>query len=262
MDTDVADFTKEDETAETGGTVATTTEGTTAEPKNEEWKTAMAELSQTVTRAIAPREEKAQPTPEEIAEFWQVFDPSKVDPKFFQKFFNLGDDADEMTVKEKQDLFAKMQSGMMRQSVTATRNMLAQFKKELEDKYAPVEQSAAEQRAEKTRSRFFEKFPALQAPKDDGSNRWDKILKTVAQEISGQQFKTEADYFKALAEGAAKEIKEYVPDFDLGAAKQNTAVTSPRLPRTRVGGTGGSGGQKVLGKSQSDDDSESLDWMK
>lgn len=264
--TEQDDFTSDDNTVQQDSSGAAGDSVTPPPEKSEGWKEALAELAGTVKAGMAPKPEAAPaPTQEQINEFWAVFDPQKVDEKFFHKFFGLGEDADELTLKEKRELFAKMQSGMMKQSVTATQNIIQRELAKMREEFAPIQQSLSEQKAEKVRSSFFKSYPALLSEKDDGSNRYDKILKVVAQDLAAKSFPDDKSYFKALAEGAAEAIQEYVPEFDLSAGKQKHTVTTPKLPRTSVGGTGGSGaqnGRKMAVAGASDDDFDSLDFSK
>src|SRR4249919_3410552 len=55
----------------------------------DELRSAMAELAGTVRQIAKPKEETPPPTPEQVAEFWQVYNPESSDKEFFRKFFRL-----------------------------------------------------------------------------------------------------------------------------------------------------------------------------
>lgn len=202
---------------------------------------ALAELAGHVkSLAPAPKgDEKPKMTPEEEAKYWGVYNPTQSRPDFFKKFFNLGDDADDLTLKERQELFADMQRGLTVQSLTGARNMMLQMRQELEQQYAPLMEFYQQQQAKEIRETFNTKYPALSDPKFQG------LLAAKAAALQGQNFSSREDYFKVLAESTAKDIKALVPDFDLGAAPvqpTKSSGTAPRTPRTSVGGSGGANG--------------------
>lgn len=223
-------------------------------------ETAMAELAGTVKSLATPKEKEEVLTQEQKDELWAVYNPTKTDPDFFRKFLRLNTDMDpievEKAVKEFTPLFAEMQKGMVRQSIVGARNILLPELQKLRDEFGPISEHVSQERAVRTRERFSDAYPALADPK------FKKVLDASARAIATQEFKTEDDFFKALAESAAETIKGVLPEFDLGAkpAKQ-PATTTPRLPRTRAGGTGGTGGGEAAPKKDAkDDDSDAIDW--
>jgi len=232
-DTDVL----ETEAPETG-----TTETKTGE-KPEEWKEAVAELARSVNKATAPKEPApVEMTEEQKAEYWGVWDPEKSNKEFYKKWFRLNPDATPEEVTEMKAMFAEMQRGLVRQSLIGARNMYSEELRKLREEFAPIREHVSAQKAEATRKRFFDAHPVLNDPK------FQNVVNVVAKGLADREFKTEDEYFKALAEGAAETIKAVVPDFDLGAVAttKKPTGTTPKLPRTSVGGTGGTGaGSKV-----------------
>jgi hypothetical protein len=230
---------------------------------------AMAELARTVQKREATA---AQPTatpemtPEQKAELWGVWDPQKADPDFFRKWLRLNTDMDpaelERAIREYQPLFAQMQQGLVKQSIIGARNLMQIELARLREELTPMQEFVSSAKAEATRSRFFTRYPSLNNVDDTtGQNRFARVIDATARLLADQTFESEDHYFKALADGAAEAIKGLVPEFDLGAKPPKPAVTSPRLPRTRVGGTGGTAaGVRTPPVKTTDDDSDSLDW--
>lgn len=219
------------------------------------------------TAAAKPAER--QPTQEEINEYWGVFDPQKSDPQFYDKMFRLPADMDpaekQQVMAQLKETFAMMQTGIVKQSLTGSRNLMAQMREELMKEFKPAQEYVSTQRQEQTKNKFFETYPVLAEKGADGKPKFDALIAAHASQLQtqGKTFPTEGDFFKALAESVAGTIKGVIPEFDLGAkTKPNTAVTTPRLPRARVGGTGGSGGQggQQADAATSKDDSAAIAW--
>jgi hypothetical protein len=208
---------------------------TTAPP--DDLRAAMTELAGTVRRIAEPQAPApAPPTPEEIAAFWKVYDPEETDKEFFRKWFRLNPDATAEEVQQAKELFASVQRGLMRQSVTATQNYIKMMRDEIDQEYGPLREYVEEQKREATRGRFYGSYPAL----DDA--KFQKIIDATARALDNKTFTDEGEYFKALAEGAAGSIKDILPEFDLGARPTTkTPGKAPRLPRTSAGGGGGAG---------------------
>lgn len=245
----------------------------TATPQPNELQSAMAELARTVGEISKPKPEAPKELSEdEKAELWAVYNPEKTNPDFFKKWMRLAADMDpnevQTTIAERKALFLEMQQGLMKQALTGARNISKIELSQLREEMSPIMEYYREAKAEATRGRFFSSYPALlDEDETSGSNRYQAVIDAVARTLADQTFPDEKAYFKALAEGAAKAIKGLVPTFDLGKnPEKKPAVTSPRLPRTRVGGTGGTAAAAATlngGKTaESDDDSASLDFMK
>lgn len=223
-------------------------------PETPEWQKAIADLATQVKTATAPKEQKQELTQEQKDELWAVYNPEKTKKDFMTKFFRLNPDASPEEVAEAKELFADMQKGLVRQSIVGARNIfqaeLQKFREEIE----PALKHFHTQAAEQTRSRFFKKYPVLE------DTTFQPIVDLVAKQLEGREdISDEESFFQALADGAAKVIKPHRPDFDLGAkpATKQPAGTTPRLPRTSVGGTGGAGGGGTTVK-KSKDDSEDI----
>lgn len=223
-------------------------------PKSDEWKTALAELTSTVNKALVPKKEVApQMTQEQLNEHWGVFDPEKTDKEFFKKMFRLPADATPEDLAQAKAVWGMMQNGLMKQAV---KGALLLVEQKYGSKFAQIdslEEWRSQASAKELRTNFNETYPALADPK------FNKIIKLSAAELADSDFATHEDYFKALAERAAENVKTVDPSFDLGAVQTKPKTGKPSLPRTRVGGTGGTGGGGNAQKSASDDDSGSLE---
>lgn len=222
--------------------VETKTEDTP--PPNDDLRSAITELAGIVKQTQAPKpKEEAPLTQEQKDELWGVYNPEKTRPDFFAKFFNIADPTDELTLKEKKELWAEMQKGLVGQSIVGARNLIQMELAKIREEMSPLNEYVSKSRARELKSNFDSSYPAL------ADKRFDKVLRATAQALSSQQFASEDEYFKALAEGAAETIKGVLPEFDLGAVKPQTkqsAGTTPRLPRTGASGTGGAGVGKAL----------------
>lgn len=230
---------------------------------NKEMRDAIASLAGTVTKLATPTVAPVAKTSDQLAEEFGIFDPKKADPRFFQDFFGLPDDVDPKILERKVALFAAMQKGLATQAVkTAIKLMRENDLSKMREEYTPATSFASEARAERTRTRFYDSFPSLRDSDADGP-KFSGVINAVAQQLADKEFADEAAYFKALAEGAAATIRGVIPTFDLGAkpTAKPTAGTTPRLPRTSVGGNGGAGnGNRAPAKSTTDDDSGSIEW--
>lgn len=221
--------------------------------KDEEWKAALAKLTDNVTRLTEKKPEPKEETPEQRNAKWAVFEPEKADKEFFKKFFKLNAESTPEEVQAAKDTWALMQNGLMKQAIVGAMNVM-------EQKYAPqfqrldaLEEWRNQASAKELRSNFNETYPALADP------IYADILKLSASELANKDFASHEEYFQALAERAAKTIKGVKPDFDLGAKPKTTTTSKPKLPRTSVGGTGGAGGAGKASKDDSGDDSGSLE---
>jgi hypothetical protein len=228
-----------------------------AKPDADELKTAMAELASTVTRAVTPKEEPKVLSQDEKDEMWAVWNPTKTDPDYFRKFLRLNTEMEpaevERAVKEFLPLFKSMQEGLVRQAVVSARNLYSMDIDKLREELKPTQEYVSTARAEQTRARFFGEYGALDDPK------YKPVIDAVARTLADKTFDSEGDYFKALAEGAAGAIKGLIPEFDLGAGKKKTTTTTPKLPRTSVGGSGGSGKSSTKPAETGDAAGEVLD---
>lgn len=220
----------------------------TTKPKPEEkddLRQAMTELAGTVKTLATPKaepEQKKELSQDEKDELWGVFRPEKVDKDFHKKFFRITEDMTPEQVQEFKALWDMTQQGIVRQSLKGAQNLMQIELAKLREEFAPAQEYISQARAEKTRNKFYSEYSALGEKTAEGKLRYEKIINATARTLADQEFESEAAYFKALAEGAAEAIKAVMPEFDLGAKKQTKPTgTTPRLPRTRVGGTGGTG---------------------
>lgn len=133
-------------------------------------------------------------------------------------------------------------SGLMRQSVTATKLMVEDAMAKLRQEYAPLQDYYSKAQVREMRTRFDDAYPVL------SDKRYNKIIAAVSSTLGGKDFADESAFFKALAEGAADAISQIDSGFSLGAAKPTkpSSGTSPRLPRTSAGSSGGAGNGQPL----------------
>lgn len=227
--------------------VTQTQEAPAPSQNNDQLARAIADLATKVGQPATPAAPQRQPTQDEIDEHWGVFNPEKADPDFFAKYLRLPADMEatekQQVITQFKQLFGMMQTGLVKQSLKGSQNLMAQMREELLKEFKPVSEYVSTQRQEKVRSDFFTAYPALAAKTDDGKYQFDALIAAHATQLGGKQFPGGQDeFFKTLAESVAGTIKGVLPTFDLGAVKQTKpAGTTPRLPRSNVGGTGGAG---------------------
>lgn len=221
---------------------------------------AMAELAgqvKTLATASQPKPQPKQMTKEEEDEYFGVWNPTKTNPHFIREFFGLPEDADPKLVEAAGQRLAHMQEGLVRQAVVSAQRVLAPIFKKLQDKIDLHEGHFTKQQQERYRTEFYGTYPGL------NERRFDKVIAAVASELSEQDFKSEKEYYKALAEGAAASIKELIPDFDLAAevqTKTKPAGTTPRLPRSGAGGGGGAGNKGSQKQTDPNGDQSDSIW--
>lgn len=221
--------------------------------KRPDLEAALAELAGQVTKIATPPKVEKPMTQEEVNAKWAVWNPTEKEKDYYKEFFGLADDVDDKVLQRKMLLFAQMQQGLVRQSIVGATNVFEhKFGGELA-KIKELEEWRSQATAKELRQDFQRTYPAL------AEKKYDKIIKLISADLADKEFKSHEEYFQALAEGAAEAIKEYVPDFDLGAKTKPTAGKSPSLPRTRVGGTGGAGGGGGKAQSSEDDQSHTLE---
>lgn len=231
--------------------------GRAAEPTTTELAKAMAELASTVGKAVAPRPARAkQMTQAEIDEKWAIYHPERKNPEFYKKLLRITQDMDPVEAKriidERMGLDREYRDGIVRQAVIGANNMRDEELTKLRSELEPLLQFYRDAQAEKTKAGFEKAYPTLADPK------FAKIVSASASMQSGKTHASLNDFFKAVAETAAASIKDVVPEFDLGAKPTpKNPGTSPRLPRTSVGGGGGAGGGNsgAAGKPLGDSDS-------
>lgn len=231
--------------------------GRAAEPTTSDLSKAMAELASTVNRAVAPRPAPAkQLTQAEMDEKWAIYHPERKNPDFYKKLLRLGPDVDPVEAKcmidERMGLDREYRDGMIRQAVIGAQNLAEEKYKELRSEMEPLLQFYRDAQAKETKAGFEKAYPSLADPK------FAKIVTAAASMQSGKTHASLTDFFKAVAETAADSIKGVLPEFDLGAKPTpKNPGTSPRLPRTSVGGSGGAGGGNsgAVGKPLGDSDS-------
>jgi len=200
---------------------------------------AMTDLASTVDRSMRAREPQPQPrkfTPEEEAKLWAIYDPEAGDKEFFKKFGRFGEDATPEQIQAYKEMFAGMQKGLMQQAITGSQNLITIALDQLHREWGPIREYVESSRREATRGRFYDQYDSLNDPK------YESLIGAVANTLANKTFEDEDAYFKALAEGAAENIKKLIPEFDLGKKTETrTTGKTPKLPRTTVGGGGGAG---------------------
>lgn len=227
---------------------------------NEDLRNAVQELTRIQTEAAKPKEpEEKELTAEQKAEMWAVYNPEASKKDFMKKFWKLNPDASDEEVAEAREYFSDMQRGIVKQAIKGSMNIyqaeLAKLREELKTKLDPIEKDYADTRAAKMRERFSAEYEDFADPK------YNKLLELADRAQAGKQFKSEAEYFKAVAETAAEALKTGQPDFILGAVKNKPTKTTgltARSPRL-IAGSGSGGGSGGGGKTQAPDDADVWD---
>lgn len=222
--------------------------------ETDELRSAMTELAGTVKNLAKPKEKEPEITEEQKREFWAVYDPEKTRKDFFKKWFKLNDDATPEEVKDMKDLWADVQKGLVTQAVRGSMNLVDNKIDEFKESLKPLFDYMTERKSKETREAFNDAYPIL------ADKKYEKIVTLISKQLSKDNFKTDEEYFKALAEGAAETIKAAgVEDFDLGAkTEKKPAATTPKLPRSSAGGTGGTGGGTRKESEKSGDGTDAL----
>lgn len=201
------------------------------------------ELASTVRESNKPKPvEEKELTQEQKDELWAVYNPEKTKKDFMRKFFRLNPDATAEEEQEARDLFKEMQSGITKQSIVGARNLIEIERRKNEDRFARLEEHVSKQRSKELKADFDAAYPKL------ADKKYAKAIAATGRLLANDSFKDEEEYFKALAEGAAEIVQMGDPSFTLSDGEQQTTRqqpgTTPRLPRTSVGGSGGAGGGK------------------
>lgn len=230
---------------------------------------AFEKLGSTISTAVTPKASEPQMSAEEQKKLWAIYDPEGTQKDFMRKFFRLNPEATKEEEDEARSMFKSMQEGLVRQSIVGARNLYQADLAALREEFAPLMQYYRDAQAKELQSEFFKAFPALgEKDEESGSYRYMTAVRMAAQDLAQKTFPDRPSYFKALAEGAAKIVSGIIPGFALGATpnKTKSSTNTPRLPRTGVGGTGGTArggadagdGKAVRGANG--DDASTLDW--
>lgn len=254
-----------------GGQTGTEGGSDTAAPKpvtQADLDAAFEKLGSTISTAVTPRKEEAPMSEDDQRKLWAIYNPEETQKDFMRKFFRMQPEATEDDVKAARELFSAMQNGLVRQSVVGARNLFTMELQKLRDEYAPMAQYFRDAKARELQTDFFAAFPALGEKNEDGSPRFMTAVRMAAQDLAQQTFADRPSYFKALAERAAGIVSGIIPGFALGATpKTKSSTTTPRLPRTSAGGTGGTArggeanGDTKVQRGANGDDAGTLDWM-
>lgn len=232
-------------------------EGTVKKPtETDELRSAMTELAGTVKTMAEAKDKKEEPeiTEEQKKAFWRVYDPEATRKDFFQKWFRMNPDATPEDIKDAKEMFADVQKGLVTQAVTGSMNLVEDKLTAFKESLKPLFDYMTERKSKETREAFNAAYPTL------ADEKYDKIVTLISKQLSQKDFKTDEEYFKALAEGAAETIKAAgVEDFDLGAKpEKKPAATTPKLPRSSAGGQGGAGGGATKENKKSGDGTDVL----
>lgn len=220
-------------------------------PVDNELADEMRRLRETFEKGNTKKEDEPKLTPEQEAEMWAVFDPEKASPGFIKDFFNLPDDATPELIEKKKKLFATMQQGLVRQAVVGARNLHTIDFEKFKGEFQPVKEYVTRAEQRDAQRSFAEAYPAL------ADKKYEKIVNLSAKSLKRETFKSEEEYFKALADSAAETIEAATGQkIDVGAktTTQETkkpAGTTPRIPRTSVGSQGGTGGGSAAASKSS-----------
>lgn len=268
METDTEEQFVEDVQNADGGTADVGTAAAVETAKPVDLEAAIAKLGDRLSTELKPKETAApqQMSREQEAELWAIYNPEAGRKDFMHKFFKLNPDATAEEVADAKAMWGDMQKGLVRQAVVGSRNLFMQELQKVHDRYAPLETHYREARAEKLQRDFYSAYPALGVQTESGTFQFQTAIRMATNDLAQKTFNGESEYFKALADRASEIIKGILPSFDLGAKTKNkTSTTTPSLPRTRVGGSGGTaaGGGTGDGKSvrgANGDDASTLDW--
>jgi hypothetical protein len=213
---------------------------------------ALAELAQTVTTLAKPKPEAPKPrTPEEEAKYWGVFQPTE---SGMREIFGIGDDVTPEQYSKRMTYYQQLHNGIVRQAVTTAMNLIQQnFGKLVEgnSSFKEILEWREQQRSRQAWSDFGERYPDL------ADKKYKKVLRICAEDLADREFKSDDEYFDALADSAVGLIKGIDDSFEINKPdKQNQPGKLPRLPRSGGGGTGGAG--KPAPRKTSGDDIDSL----
>lgn len=231
---------------------------------------AFEKLSGAISTAVRPKEETAPMSEADQKKLWAIYDPEETQKDFMQKFFRLNPEATPEERAEAKAMFKNMQEGLVRQSIVGSRNLFQSELQKMRDEFSPLMTHYREVKAKELQTNFFKAYPALgEQDEATGSFRYMTAVRLAAQDLATSTFDSEPKYFKALAEKAAGIVSGIVPGFVLGDSKTKpkSSTTTPRLPRTSAGGTGGAargGEERGDGKSvrgSNGDDATTLDWV-
>lgn len=222
-------------------------------PQDDDLRSAIRDLTKVVSTKNEPAKPEKTFTQEEIDEYWGIYNPEKTRKDFMQKFFKLNPDATPEEIQDAKDLWKDMQTGLVKQAVKGSLNLTSKELEKLREEMAPIREYVSQAKAKEIKSRFDTAYPAL------ADAKFSKVLDAHARLLADREFKDENEYFKALAESAAETIKGVDASFSLSAPqKTKPAGTTPRLPRSSVGGTGGAGSGAAAPVSTPKDDIDSL----
>lgn len=223
--------------------------------KPDEMREAMAELARTVKTAIEPRPTRQAPvklTPEQLNERFAVYNP---DAKFIRSFFRLPDDATPEHVTEATAQFTALRDGLVKQAVTSAWRVVEQQLATRDQQIREIQSYTEQQRSRQVRQDFNDRYKPLADPK------YDRILRAAHMEISDTDFRTNEEYFDALAKVADEAIRGIDPNFRLGKPNQRSSGNLPSLPRSGGGGGGGSGSSSQRGKKSTTSNGGDIDSL-
>lgn len=173
-----------------------------------------------LVQGLRPQEQPKQMSPEEARKLLNVFE---FDDSFFEEFSSLD---------KQKAAFERLRDGLIRQADTIAQIRMQELREGLMSEMSPALSYVQQQRVE-SRQRAFEKaHPELAKPE------YQNVLNAAAQGLLGQNFKSDAEMFKALAESATQLIKSANPNFEVGGEAPRP---SSSIPVTSPGGGGGGG---------------------
>ena len=179
-----------------------------------------------------PKEEPAPPmTPEEAKKVLKVWEPTD---EWLQKFGNL---------ETQKAAIAELRDGVIGQAAVLAQTFAAENARRMEEQYKPVQRFVQQLQAEQQDARFARFRP------DIVKDEFRPIIKSVAEAVLAKNptFKSEEEYFNAVANGVDGVLKSINPEHKPAVRRQpsNANALPVSTPGTGGGGAGngeGSGG--------------------
>lgn len=167
-----------------------------------------------------------QPTPEELAKHYQVWNP---DPDFVNSMNKLVDP--EVPLEERVKLLHSMRDGMVNQAFRGAELLLEQKMAEMQQQFAPAIQYAQERQSKALMKEFETRYPGL---KGQG-----ELVNSITARLGAQGFrpKSRDEAFEKVAEIAETILKGVNPEFKL--KRKGGTNGMPPMAGTNMGGQRG-----------------------
>lgn len=200
--------------------------------------------------ASIPKPTAPTPPPMTKEEAAKMLNVMGIDDDFLAKFDNM---------ETRKAMLERFRDGVVLNADTVAQIRIQQaieaIEKKYEERFGPLESHFTKAQEEQVKQSFVTKYPGLADPKHE------MILTAVANHLkaSGATYKTQDEFFTALATGSEKVLKQYDPNFNLAASANVNNKTKPNgarnaLPTTTPGG--GGGGARGAGGGQGGDSND------